>query len=84
MAFEIATGPIGPRYSEDMLAGIKEQQELTNYILGEVNSEEDEHPVPLPQRQKRPAELMQPEEDEDDGEEAIYNEAEFAARYFDT
>lgn len=61
-AYEQATGPLGSRYSDDVLAAIHEQLQISNRMYGE---QFEENMVPIPKAVLRPDQVFQPRENED-------------------
>jgi hypothetical protein len=53
-AYERATGPLGGRYSDETLAAIQEQLQLTCYLLG---AQWEENPAPQPKPWPRAAQV---------------------------
>jgi len=58
MAYERVSGPLGRQYSDDMLANVHEQLQVTNFILGRMASGE-ESPIPVPERVLRPHQISE-------------------------
>lgn len=66
MAYELVTGPLDSKYSDDMLANIHEQlQMLTRFVGAQLEDENGDNPAPAPQRVKRAHELFSPREELD-------------------
>lgn len=57
IAFERVNGPLGPQYSNDMLANIHEQLQAVQFILGRMSAGEDS-PVPQPHKMLRAHEVL--------------------------
>lgn len=60
-AYELATGPLGREYSDDMLAAIHEQMQFANKMAGE---QFEENPAPAIKHVRRPKEVFDLTEDE--------------------
>lgn len=65
-AKERVHGLLDPQLFE-LLAGIHEQVQLTNHILGaaHLTGEDEENPIPMPTRFPRPGERLSVEDDEE-------------------
>lgn len=65
-AYDRVNGLVDPQLFE-LLAGIHEQTQLTNHILGaaHLTGEDEENPIPQPTRFPRPGERPSVEDDEE-------------------
>lgn len=55
-AYEMAYGPLGNDYQNDLLAAIAERLHVGNYLFGKANFKDS--PIPEPEPIQRPGELM--------------------------
>lgn len=60
-AYELATGPLGSQFSDDVLAAIHEQLQFANRMAGE---QFEENPAPPIRSVKRPSEVFDLSEEE--------------------
>lgn len=80
-AFERALGPIGPEYTQNVLAASHEQLQTVSWLLG---SQFEENPVPQPDHWPRPPEVFEGTKEQVEAEEApVINDAEAMNAFFD-
>lgn len=70
-AFEKLSGPLGQHYSDEMLASLHEQGQMTNYLLGAIYASwtEQSNPVAPPEALTRPNQIFADKPDEEELQE---------------